>query len=177
MRAKMAEKALKDSRDAARPAEGTVRGEAVIPLGEIGLQQFAPYLMNRVMGRYNANLREGLRSRDLTTPQMRALAVMAVADGLTVNELAVYTVTEQSTMSRTLDAMEAQGLLRRETLEADNRVRRIHLTPAGRALFDEVWPVMWQAFRSLFRDVNDAEYAAFVAVLQKMLRNVREHDF
>ena len=173
MRAKMAEKATRNEREAA----GREDDAPVIALGEIGLQQFAPYLMNRVMGRYNTNLREGLRSRDLTTPQMRALAVMAVADGLTVNELAVYTVTEQSTMSRTLDAMEAQGLLRRETLEADNRVRRIHLTPAGRALFDEVWPVMWQAFRSLFRDVDDAEYAAFVAVLQKMLRNVREHDF
>jgi hypothetical protein len=27
-------------------------------LGEIGLTNFAPYLMNRIMGRYNASLRD-----------------------------------------------------------------------------------------------------------------------
>ena len=35
--------------------------QRISTLGQIGLQQFAPYLMNRIMGRYNANLREELR--------------------------------------------------------------------------------------------------------------------
>lgn len=151
--------------------------ERPFSLGEIGLQQFAPYLMNRIMGRYNATLREDLRSRKLTTPQMRALAVLAVVDGPTINELAVFSVIEQSTMSRTLDAMESQGLVRRESHENDNRVRQIFLTADGRALFEEVWPTMREAVRAMFRDVGESEYAAFVAVLQKVLRNVRHHDF
>ena len=29
-------------------------------LGEIGLSNYAPYLMNRIMGRYNASLRDEL---------------------------------------------------------------------------------------------------------------------
>ncbi|WP_246658644.1 MarR family transcriptional regulator [Mesorhizobium sp. J18] len=145
-------------------------------LGEIGLQQFAPYLMNRIIGRYNATIRDDLKARNLTTPQMRALAVLAVADGLTINELAVYTVTEQSTMSRTLDAMEAQGLVRRESHQTDNRVRQIYLTEAGRAQFDEMWPTIWNAFSTMFRGVSDAEYETFLSVLHKMLRNVRQHE-
>ena len=145
-------------------------------LREIGLQLFAPYLMNRVIGRYNATIRDELRSRNLTTPQMRALAVLAVGDGLTINDLAVYTVTEQSTMSRTLDAMEAQGLVRREAHHTDNRVRQIYLTEAGRTLFDEMWPTMWNAFSAMFAGVSDSEYETFLSVLHKMLRNVRHHD-
>ena len=151
--------------------------ERALSLGVIGLQQFAPYLMNRIMGRYNATLRDELKARSLTTAQVRTLAILAVADGLTINEVAVYAVMEQSTMSRTLDAMEAQGLLRRETDAGDNRARRIFLTDQGRTLFDEVWPVMRGIYRQMFEGVDEAEYAGFVAVLQRVLRNVRKHDF
>lgn len=142
-------------------------------IGEIGLHQFAPYLMNRIMGRYNATVREALKARDLTTPQMRVLAVLAVTDGLTVNELAVYSVIEQSTMSRTLDAMVGNGWVRRESHATDNRVRRVFMTPDGRALFDEMWPSMWEAFSAMFKGVSDAEYATFLSVLHRMLRNIR----
>ena len=99
--------------------------------GQIGLQQFAPYLMNRIMGRYNATLREDLRKQGLTIPQVRTLAVLSVMDGVTVNDLSVYTVIEQSTLSRTLDALEAQGLVRREQGETDSRVRKVFLTDDG----------------------------------------------
>ena len=45
-------------------------------LGEVGLANFAPYLMNRIMGRYNAGFREELADLGLTTPKARALAAM-----------------------------------------------------------------------------------------------------
>lgn len=146
-------------------------------LGQIGLQQFAPYLMNRIMGRYNASLRMDLRKHGLTIPQVRALAVLSVGDGVTVNELSVFTVIEQSTMSRTLDALEAQGLVRREACRDDSRARKIFLTDDGRAEFGRAWPAMHEAFEKMFRNIDDVEYAALIATLQKMLRNVRKHDF
>ncbi len=174
----------------ADPSPGTSAGDAgpsalapavaaggVHSIGEIGLQQFAPYLMNRIMGRYNATVREALKARSLTTPQMRALAVLAVADGLTINELAVYSVIEQSTMSRTLDTMSANGWVLREARDADSRVRRVRITPEGRQLFDEMWPAMWEAFSAMFKGVSDAEYATFLSVLHRMLGNIRHHEF
>ncbi|RJG40456.1 MarR family transcriptional regulator [Mesorhizobium sp. DCY119] len=145
-------------------------------LGQIGLQQFAPYLMNRIMGRYNATLRDDLRKQELTVAQVRALAVLSVTDGVTVNDLSVYTVIEQSTMSRTLDALEAQGLVRREAPENDSRVRKVFLTDDGRAEFNRAWPAMHVAFEAMFEGIGDAEYAALIATLQKMLGNIRLHD-
>ena len=50
-------------------------------LGEIGLGNFAPYLMNRIIGRYNASLREEMADQGLSTPKMRALAVLSVIEG------------------------------------------------------------------------------------------------
>ncbi|ETX30254.1 transcriptional regulator [Roseivivax isoporae LMG 25204] len=145
-------------------------------LGEIGLWQFAPYLMNRIMGRYNANLQGELRTANLTTAKMRTLAVLAVVPGLTINELSVYAVTEQSTMSRTLEALEKAGLVRREARASDARVREIYLTDAGRAEFDRVWPLMHARYEEMFHGIDEAERAAFVAILQRILKNIRRHE-
>lgn len=46
--------------------------------------------MNRIMGRYNASLRTEMAELGLTTPKMRALAVLSVIDGPLIRELSVY---------------------------------------------------------------------------------------
>ena len=150
--------------------------QRISTLGQIGLQQFAPYLMNRIMGRYNATLRDDFRKRGMTIPQVRTLAVLSVTDGVAVNDLSVYTVIEQSTLSRTLDALEVQGLVRREPGDTDNRVRKVFLTDEGRAEFNRAWPAMHDAFETMFDGIDDAEYSALTVILQKMLRNIRKHE-
>ena len=146
-------------------------------LGEIGLWQFAPYLMNRIMGRYNANVQSALKAHGLTTVKMRTLAILAVVPGLTINELSVYAVTEQSTMSRTLESLEAQGFVRRSERATDGRVREINLTDEGRALFETLWPIMHDGYSQMMDGIGDEEQQAFLSTLQKILNNVRQHDF
>jgi DNA-binding MarR family transcriptional regulator len=148
----------------------------VSTLGQIGLQQFAPYLMNRIMGRYNATLRDDFRRQGLTIPQVRTLAVLSVADGVTVNDLSVFTVIEQSTLSRTLDTLEGPGFVRREQGVTDSRIRHVFLTDDGRAEFTRAWPAMHDAFEAMFDGIDDVEYSAFIATLAKMLNNIRKHD-
>ena len=143
-------------------------------LGEIGLAGFAPYLMNRIMGRYNAHLRADMAKLGWTTPKMRALAVLSVIEGPTIGELAVTTVTDPSTLSRALDSLAADGLVRREADPADSRATRVFATDAGRAAFEGFWPTMAAASAQIFRGIPDAERAAFTGTLQKMLNNVRD---
>ncbi len=145
-------------------------------LGEVGLTNFAPYLMNRIMGRYNAGFREEMAEMGLTTPKARALAVLTVVEGPLIRELAVYAVTEQSTLSRALDQMQADGLIRRETDSTDSRAVRIYITEAGRAVFDDLWPHMAEAQARMFKGIPEDERRAFVATLQKMLVNIRKHE-
>ncbi len=145
-------------------------------LGEVGLTNFAPYLMNRIMGRYNASLREEMADLGLTTPKMRALAVLSVVEGPLIRELAVLTVVEQSTLSRSLDQLQSDGLIRRETDANDSRATRIFITEAGRASFESLWPHMAMAQARMFRGVPEDERRAFVGTLQKMLANIRKHE-
>lgn len=156
-------------------------GERMVPpaqetLGEIGLWHFAPYLMNRIMGRYNADMQTALREYDLTTAKLRTLAVLSVVPGLTINELSIYSVIEQSTMSRTLEGLEKAGLVRRQERESDARVREVYLTEEGRAEFDRYWPVMYDGYKRMLAGISDSERTAFVGTLQKILRNIRRHE-
>lgn len=145
-------------------------------LGEIGLTNYAPYLMNRIMGRYNASLRDEMARLGLSTPKMRALAVLSVIDGPLIRELAIYAVVEQSTLSRALDQLQTDGLIRRETDAGDSRATRVFITEAGRASFETLWPHMAAAQDRMFRGIPDTEQRAFVGTLQKMLANIRKHE-
>ncbi|GLP88891.1 Transcriptional regulator, MarR family (plasmid) [Tritonibacter mobilis] len=146
-------------------------------LGEIGLENFAPYLMNRIMGRYNASMREELAELGLTTPKMRALAVLAMIDGLLIGQLAVYAVVEYSTLSRSLDGLEADALVERRPDIEDARATRVFITPAGRSTFEKIWPRMAEATAQMFEGISTDERRVFTTTLQKMLRNIRVHDF
>ncbi|MET0171056.1 MAG: MarR family transcriptional regulator, partial [Agrobacterium vaccinii] len=108
--------------------------------------------------------------------KMRALAVLNVSTSLTINELSIFTVTEQSTMSRTVDALEEQGLIKRMPRPDDMRVRDVTITDEGRAMFEDVWPIMYDDLRRMFKDIDDDEYRVFLGTLHKILKNIRRHD-
>jgi DNA-binding MarR family transcriptional regulator len=146
-------------------------------LGEIGLANYPPYLMNRIMGRYNASIRDEMAKLGLTTPKMRALAVLSVIDGLLIGQLSVHAIVEQSTLSRAVDALQAEGLVRREGDAADSRAIRVFITEAGRTAFETLWPHMAEAYLAMFKGIDEAERRAFVATLHKIHGNIRKHDF
>lgn len=158
-------------------ASAIEKADSLQRLGEIGLSNFAPYLMNRIMGRYNANLRQEMSGLGLTTPKMRSLAVLSVIDTLTISELAVYAIAEQSTLSRALDQLASDGLIQRDPDPNDSRVTRVAITAQGRAAFEQLWPSMAKIYAQMFKGISADERAIFVATLQKMLDNVKKHDF
>ncbi|MDF2808973.1 MAG: transcriptional regulator, MarR family [Microvirga sp.] len=155
------------------PAEG---GGAIPTMGEIGLNHFVPYLLNRISANWNANMQDLLKPFDMTTTKMRTLAVLSVMPGRTINELAVHAVAEQSTMSRTLDALEEQKLIRRQARAEDMRVREVYITEEGRALFDRIWSPMYGMYSHLFDGIDETELRSLIATLHKVLRNIRTQD-
>ncbi len=151
-------------------------GAALRPsLGEIGLQQFAPYLINSVSLSWTTHLAAALKAHDMTTAKMRALAVLSISSPLTINELSLYALTEQSTMSRTLDALEEQGFISRTPRPEDLRVRDVDITQAGRDAFAKVWPTMYDLLLKLFDGVDNEDYKAFTATLHRMIANIRKY--
>ena len=150
----------------------TAEGVSRPSLGQIGLQQFAPYLINSVSLSWTTRLAAALKGHDLPTTKLRALAILSIASPVTINELSLYALTEQSTMSRTLDALEEQGFIQRKARSDDLRVRDVHITEAGRAVFGRVWPEMYDLLLKAFDGVDSEEYKAFTATLHKIIANI-----
>jgi DNA-binding MarR family transcriptional regulator len=160
----------------ASPSQRTETVAVKPTMGELGLNHFVPYLLNRISARWNADMQEALKEFDMTTTKMRTLAVLSVMPGLTINEVALHAIAEQSTMSRTLDALEDQQLIRRQARADDMRVREIYITDEGRELFAKIWVPMYDMYSHLFDGVEEHEVRALVGTLHKVLRNIRAQD-
>lgn len=141
------------------------------------LEEFTPYLMNRIMARYNKGVEAALKEVGVSVAQMRALVVLAESGPCTINELSVLTVIKQSTLSRTLDTMENAGLLAREARDGDSRVRLITLTDAGRTAFKAAWPAMLGMRDTMLSSLDPEERATLNRMLLRVFYDIRHHDF
>ena len=81
---------------------------------------------------------------------MRALAVLSISSPVTINELSQFALTEQSTMSRTLDALEEQGFIVRKPRPRTCACATSSITEAGRDAFAKVWPTMYDLLLKMF---------------------------
>jgi DNA-binding MarR family transcriptional regulator len=92
---------------------------------------FALYSASRAVTRAYAPLLEPL---GLTYPQYLVLLVLWERDGVPIKQLGERLALDSGTLTPLLKRLAAQGLVERRRGEDDERVVRIHLTAAGRAL-------------------------------------------
>lgn len=79
-----------------------------------------------------------LRTRGVSVPVWRVLATLSGGTGETVSTLANACLLLQPTMTKVLDRMERDGLVRRRQDDGDRRLVRIHLTPRGEQMVAEL---------------------------------------
>ena len=92
---------------------------------------FALYAAQRAFTRTYAELLEPL---GLTYPQYLVFLALWERDGRAVNDLGTCLSLDSGTLTPLLKRLEQRGLVTRERARADERVVKICLTPAGRAL-------------------------------------------
>jgi len=145
--------------------------------GNLSLDDFLPYLLNRISSRLNADLAEELKTIGASLPIWRVLAVLHVAEGRTIGELAVYTVIEQSTLSRIVDRMEKAGLVERRPAAADARVVEVLMTADGRAMFQKIMPIAMNHYRRAVSSLSEAERDTLIGTLHRILDTIRASEF
>jgi len=139
------------------------------------LQSYIPYLMNRLANRWNLDQNRDLSEHGINNVVFRTLSVLFIYKTLTVNEIAVLAVTEQSTASRMVESMVSSGLVKREIAEEDQRRRVVALTPEGEALLRKIWPIMVNNHERLIAGIDPDEIEVCARVLAKMVDNIRQN--
>ena len=133
------------------------------------------YLLTRIAHRYNQTIHAELRAIGLSTISTRIIASLKVFDALTINELCVHALAEQPTMSRALDRLEADGIIKRTVKDEDNRKRVVRLTEEGEILFERIWPVTLSANEKMFEGISNQDRDVTMRTLLKVLENIRVH--
>lgn len=144
--------------------------------GAFELEEHIFYLFGQVCGRRNRDLAEIFRQFGLSNPKFRVLTALTDGDGLPICALADITVVERTTLSRALDQMEADGLVRRVPNDADKRTIEVWLTPAGRRRLNQVWPRVVAETDRAVAGLSDTEIARLKTVLRKIIGNLRPND-
>lgn len=100
-----------------------------------GFACFSIYAANLAMGRLYGDL---LKRFGLTYPQYLVMVALGQRDGQKVSELGEALALESNTLTPLLKRLEAAGWLTRRRDLQDERVLRLSLTEAGRAMAEEL---------------------------------------
>jgi DNA-binding MarR family transcriptional regulator len=107
-----------------------------------------------------------VRRCGLTHAQFDILATLGNTPGMCYKELGQKTLITKGTLTGVIERLEQRGLVERSQGSADKRQFFVRLTPAGEALFAEVFPRVGQQVRQLFVGMAPAELAALEQSLQ-----------
>ena len=133
---------------------------------------FLPYLITRLAYQLNGDLIEKLRRESINVTRWRILAVLAMGDGITINEIVDRAMLQQSALSRALMNMETEDYVRRVLRSGDARYVEVFLTEKGRALFDSLNIVVRRRQQRLLTGFSAQERATAFAVIRHMSRNL-----
>jgi DNA-binding MarR family transcriptional regulator len=139
-------------------------------LGAFDLDGFLPYLLNQAAEAASRSFQPVYRAAfGLTRAQWRVLAHLGRAPGMTARDICRASQMEKTMVSRAVAALEARGWLTRERHDADRRAERLALTPAGRAVFDDLGQRALAHDAGLRAALGEGG-AAFEAVLRRLIR-------
>jgi DNA-binding MarR family transcriptional regulator len=118
------------------------------------LQTCAGWNLRRAARRATQFLEEHMAAASVSFSQFGLMAEIASADDDTVTALAERMGLDQSTLSRTLRTLEAEGLLEIAVVESDQRKRMVWLTEKGARKLEAALAVWRQAHARLARQVS-----------------------
>ncbi len=139
------------------------------------LEAYLPYLLTRLAHRWATDQDDALQRDGLHGSKMRILSCLSAFGELTINELSILSVTEQSSASRTVESLVQSGLAERNISQKDQRVRTVKLTPSGKNTLVEIAPRIIDLNRNLLKDVEHEELKTCVLVLGRMLKNIKRN--
>lgn len=106
--------------------------------GERFVDDYLLYLMARASHAVSAEFHSTLRKAGISVPVWRVLATLSGSPGETVTGLAEACLLQQPTMTKLLDRMVRDGIVKRLPDQRDRRVVRIQMLPRGEQMVREL---------------------------------------
>ncbi|MFP3896364.1 MAG: MarR family winged helix-turn-helix transcriptional regulator [Anaerolineales bacterium] len=129
------------------------------------------YLLGRVCRLHHSRARELLEGLGLYRGQPPLLHALHEQEGLTHSDLAERLHVTPATITKMIRRMERAGFVQREHDVEDQRVSRVYLTEAGRAIQTEMMEVLRELDKETFHGLTETERA----LLRRFLLKIRDN--
>ena len=134
-------------------------------------EESAAYLMRQILNLATAEIDRALEPSGLTNAQWVPLIKLHMGHASTVAELARECNIDAGAMTRTLDRLEAKGLLARVRSSEDRRVVNLELTREGREAAKQIPAVLCTVQNAFLEGLSVAEWQQLKELLRRILAN------
>ena len=154
------------------PADDAVDADAAIRRGDqapLKLEEFLPYRLNVVASVVSQALSRLYASRyGIGVPEWRVLVTLGQYGMMTGKAVGAHSHMHKTKVSRAVSLLEKRKLLTRRTNRADLRESFLSLTPAGRAIYEDLAPIALDFARRLAEAIEPADRAAFQRAIDRL---------
>ncbi len=150
---------------------GHAAGEAASPgaSAPLKLEQFLPYQLNVVASLTSQALsRVYARRYSIGVPEWRVLVTLGQYETMTAKQIGAHTHMHKTKVSRAVALLDKRRLLARRANREDMREAFLSLTPAGRAMYEEVAPHALDFARRLTEILSPSDREVFDRVLRQL---------
>ncbi|MFJ5367802.1 MarR family winged helix-turn-helix transcriptional regulator [Bosea sp. CER48] len=128
------------------------------------------FRLNFLAFRFNDPVYRWIETRyGLVRPEFVALYAVGLREGVAAKNIVASSGLPKNTLSRAVQKLLQRRLLKRETDPADLRSYVLHLTAAGRKIFNETMPLMVQHQNSMLSRLSEDEQQQLCALLDRLV--------
>ncbi|MDX3806915.1 MarR family winged helix-turn-helix transcriptional regulator [Bosea thiooxidans] len=128
------------------------------------------FRLNFVAFRFNDPVYRWIETRyGLVRPEFVALYAVGLREGVAAKNIVASSGLPKNTLSRAVQKLLQRRLLRREADPTDLRSYVLHLTAAGREIFDETMPPMVKHQTAMLAGLSDDEQQQLCALMDKLV--------
>ena len=132
------------------------------------------YLVRRLYTLLLARFEGALAQADFTLTQW--IVLIQVRDGLarTASDIANDLGHDSGALTRVVDQLERRGYLQRNRSASDRRVVELKLTPAGKAIIDELLPLVVDHTNAALAPLSKSEFVQLRSYLVRLLDHAQD---
>ena len=138
------------------------------------LREFLPYRLNVLAGLTSQALSHIYSGHGIGIPEWRILVTLGQCGPMTGKAVGAHTHMHKTKVSRAVATLEKRKLIVRQVNRDDLREAFMSLTPAGRAIYDDLVPRAVEFAKQLLTVVDPADRPALDRALDRLTRRCTE---
>lgn len=157
-----------------RMAKEQARAAAHPQAAPLKLETFLPYRLNVVASLVSQALSRIYVDRyGLGVPEWRILVTLGEFEVMTAKAIGAHSHMHKTKVSRAVSTLERRKLLVRRENRDDRREAFLSLTPAGRAIYNDLAPGALQFAERLFEVIDPGDRSAFERAMMRLTEHSR----